>query len=64
MSTTTAGRLPARRRSTRRRPWRKPLRLAAETAFCLVILVWTLMPLYTMVEVALEQKDNVFINRK
>lgn len=56
MSATTAGRVPIRRR--RRRV--KPLALALEILICLVVLVWTLTPLYSMVAVALEQKDNIF----
>ena len=40
-----------------RRRW---LALGVETIACLVILIWTLMPLYTMVEVALEPGDDVF----
>ncbi|PPQ32228.1 carbohydrate ABC transporter permease [Rhodopila globiformis] len=59
MSATTAGRLP-RRRSRRRRTWRRAIGLAAETIACLLILVWTLTPLYTMVSVALEQNDSIF----
>lgn len=46
---------------TRRRGWlRHSLALALETAGCLAIMIWTLTPLYTMVEVALERSDNVF----
>ncbi|WP_158924628.1 carbohydrate ABC transporter permease [Acidisphaera sp. S103] len=61
MSATTLGHVPAeRRRSTRRRPWRRPIAVAVESVICLVILVWTLTPLYTMFEVALEQKDDIF----
>jgi multiple sugar transport system permease protein len=43
-----------------RRRLRKPLRLVVEVLACLVILFWTLAPIYSMVEVALESKDNVF----
>jgi multiple sugar transport system permease protein len=39
---------------------RRPISLVIETVACLAILVWTLMPLYTMVEVALENQDDVF----
>ncbi|HEX3995001.1 MAG TPA: carbohydrate ABC transporter permease [Acetobacteraceae bacterium] len=61
MSATTAGHMPAgRRRSTRRRPWRRPIALAVESVICVLILIWTVTPLYSMVEVALEQKDNIF----
>jgi multiple sugar transport system permease protein len=45
--------LPRRRRA-------QPIALAVEAVACLAILVWTLMPLYTMVEVALESQDDVF----
>jgi multiple sugar transport system permease protein len=34
--------------------------LVLETIACIAILIWTLMPLYTMVEVALESSDDVF----
>ncbi len=51
MSATTARHFPRKRR------W---LTLAVETVACLVILIWTLMPLYTMIEVALEPGDDVF----
>jgi multiple sugar transport system permease protein len=60
MSATTAGRLPNRRRSTRRRPWRRPLDLTMEIGLCLLILIWTLTPLYSMVAVALAPKDDIF----
>src|SRR5690242_18798114 len=40
-----------------RRRW---LALGVETIACLAILIWTFMPLYTMVEVALEPGDDVF----
>src|SRR5215813_1380460 len=50
MSTTTLGR--------RRR--RRSVALVVETVVCLLILIWTLMPLYTMVEVALGPQDDVF----
>ena len=44
-----------------RRPRRfHPLALLLETIGCLAILIWTLMPLYTMVEVSLENSDDVF----
>jgi multiple sugar transport system permease protein len=47
--------------SIRRVPHRMPvLALAVEVVACLVILAWTLTPLYSMVSVALEQNDNVF----
>jgi multiple sugar transport system permease protein len=49
-----AGAIRARRRKT------SPLALAVEIAVCLAILVWTLMPLYTMVSVAMESSDDVF----
>jgi multiple sugar transport system permease protein len=59
MSATTAGRLPVRRPS-HRRSWRRPITLAVEIITCLLILIWTLTPLYTMVSVALEQNDSIF----
>jgi multiple sugar transport system permease protein len=34
--------------------------IVIETIACVAILMWTLLPLYTMFEVALEQKDDVF----
>jgi multiple sugar transport system permease protein len=37
-----------------------PLALTFEIVACLVLLIWTLAPLYSMVEVALESKDDVF----
>lgn len=47
--------------SIRRFPHRIPgLALSLEVVACLVILAWTLTPLYSMVAVALEQKDSVF----
>jgi multiple sugar transport system permease protein len=49
-----AGAIRARRRKA------SPLALAVEIAVCLAILVWTLMPLYTMVSVAMESSDDVF----
>lgn len=56
MSTTAAGRLrPRRRRSSFH-----PFAMTAEVIGCLLILIWTLTPLYSMVSVALQQKDNVF----
>jgi multiple sugar transport system permease protein len=60
MSATTAGRLPDRRRSTRPRPWRRPVALIVEVLICAIILIWTLTPLYSMLAVALAQKDNIF----
>jgi multiple sugar transport system permease protein len=59
MSATTAGPLSVRR-ARRRQSWRRPITLAVETVACLLILIWTLTPLYTMVAVALEQNDNIF----
>jgi len=59
MSATTAGLLSVRR-ARRRQSWRRPITLAVETVACLLILIWTLTPLYTMVAVALEQNDNIF----
>jgi len=59
MSATTAGRLSTRR-ARRRRSWRRPITPAVEIIACLLILIWTLTPLYTMVAVALEQNDNIF----
>lgn len=53
MSATTAGRLPRRHRH-------RPVALAVESIACLVILIWTLTPLYSMVEVALQRNDSVF----
>lgn len=45
----------------RHRSWRRhPLALAVECIGCLLILIWTLMPLYSMVEVALQQQEDVF----
>lgn len=44
----------------RRRRKVKPLALTVELLLCAVILIWTLMPLYTMVEVGLEHQDQVF----
>jgi multiple sugar transport system permease protein len=38
----------------------RPAALLIEIVACLAILVWTLLPLYSMVEVALESKDDVF----
>ncbi len=55
MSTTT---LSTRR--ARRRRLSQPLSVTIESVACLMILVWTLMPLYTMLEVALEHQDDVF----
>jgi multiple sugar transport system permease protein len=55
-ATTMPGRAPAAKRRRRIRP----LSLAVEVIACLVILVWTLTPLYSMVEVALEHKEDVF----
>jgi multiple sugar transport system permease protein len=43
-----------------RRVLRRQLGLAGETLGCLLILIWTLMPLYTMIEVALGPQDDVF----
>lgn len=37
-----------------------PVALTVEIVACLVILAWTLTPLYSMVSVALEAKDDVF----
>jgi multiple sugar transport system permease protein len=60
MSATT---LPAasglRSKRSYRRP-RRPLTFTVEIVACLVIVIWTLLPLYTMVEVALESSDDVF----
>jgi multiple sugar transport system permease protein len=47
-------------RPPRRRRKQSPAALAIEIVACLAILVWTLMPLYTMVSVALESSDDVF----
>ena len=44
----------------RRRRMRRPIAVTIESFACLLILVWTLMPLYTMLEVALEPQDDVF----
>lgn len=46
--------------SVRRQGRHRPLALAVEIVACLLILTWTLAPLYSMVSVALQQKDNVF----
>jgi multiple sugar transport system permease protein len=56
MSAATTGRLEFQRRRPRIR-W---VALTVEVLACLVILAWTLTPLYSMVSVALEQNDNVF----
>ncbi|HVY17629.1 MAG TPA: carbohydrate ABC transporter permease [Rhodopila sp.] len=56
MSATTAGLTGFRRN---RRPFR-PMALTVEVVACLLILLWTLMPLYNMASVALERKDSVF----
>jgi multiple sugar transport system permease protein len=53
MSATVAGR-------RRRRSRHHPFALAVETAGCLLILIWTLTPLYSMVSVALLRNANVF----
>ena len=58
MSATTFSTGRPRPRAGDRQQYRM-LALAAETIGCLAILVWTLTPLYCMVEVALEQKDAV-----
>jgi multiple sugar transport system permease protein len=55
-ATTMPGRVPVARRRRRIRP----LSLAVEIIACLVILVWTLTPLYSMIIVALEHKEDVF----
>jgi multiple sugar transport system permease protein len=52
MSVTTAP-LPRRRRA-------HPVARTVEIVACLIILLWTLTPLYSMVSVALERKDNIF----
>ena len=44
----------------RRRRMRRPIAVTIKSFACLLILVWTLMPLYTMLEVALEPQDDVF----
>jgi multiple sugar transport system permease protein len=56
MSATT---LPRSHRRMGRRP-RRLLALGFETIACLLILIWTLLPLYTMLEVSLEGRDDVF----
>lgn len=56
MSATTAGNLTFERRRPRIR-W---FALTVECLACVLILVWTLTPIYSMVSVALEQKDSVF----
>ena len=55
MSATT---LPSGFRRNRRRS--DPVGLAVEIVACLAILIWTLTPLYSMVTVALEHKEDVF----
>jgi multiple sugar transport system permease protein len=62
MSATIAGRLAVRpgRHKAHRGPLRRSLALMLELVICVAILVWTLTPLYSMVAVALEQKDNIF----
>ena len=58
MSASLAAKSP---RVRERRPCHfQPLPVLVETLGCVVILIWTLMPLYTMVEVALENSDDVF----
>jgi multiple sugar transport system permease protein len=52
--------MPGRAPAAKRRRRIRPLSLAVEVIACLVILVWTLTPLYSMVEVALEHKEDVF----
>jgi multiple sugar transport system permease protein len=59
MSATTLQSVAALPRRPHRRRHR-PLALELEIIACLAILVWTLMPLYTMVTVALESSDDVF----
>lgn len=46
----------------KRKPWntRRALALTLESAFCVILLIWTLTPIYSMFQVALESKDNVF----
>jgi len=55
-ATTMPGRVPV----VRRRRRIKPLALTVEIIICLFILIWTLIPLYSMVEVALEHQEDVF----
>jgi len=57
MSATTAGAAPTIKAPRKRI---KPFALALELLVCVVILIWTLMPLYSMIEVALEHQDQVF----
>ena len=45
---------PARRRR------HHPITLLFESVACIALLIWTLMPLYSMLEVALEPNDSVF----
>ena len=50
---------------TRRRPnyrLRRNLTEAAAIAFALLLMVWTLAPIYNMIEVALESRGEVFTN--
>ncbi len=55
MSATTFPAVPP----VRRRPYH-PIALIAESIACIALLIWTLMPLYSMLEVALEPGDSVF----
>lgn len=59
MSTTTA---PGHLFRVRRKPWtaKRVVSLAIELLICAVILIWTLTPIYSMFQVALEAKSDVF----
>ncbi len=59
MSATTAGPLIARLHR-KRRTARHAFSVTLESIICIIILIWTLTPIYSMIEVALESKDNVF----
>jgi multiple sugar transport system permease protein len=47
------------RRPSRIRP-RRNLSIAGQVVIGMVVLIWTILPLYTMVQVALEPKEDVF----
>ncbi|HEX5328035.1 MAG TPA: carbohydrate ABC transporter permease [Acetobacteraceae bacterium] len=57
-ATLAAGAPPSPRRARIRR--RRRFSLAAQVLLGVVLLIWTLTPLYTMVQTALEPKDKVF----
>lgn len=53
-----AGGARSRRRTQLRR--RRRLSTVGQVVIGLIVFIWTIMPLYTMVQVALEPKENVF----